>query len=92
MAEELGYTRRAIEMFTPYLPADRAREIARRARLTYADTALNNARRFARSGDRQGMQAHLLEAVRMSATPGVLRRAAGIALSAGSAAGNAEAA
>ena len=89
MAEELGYTRRAIEMFTPYLPPDRAQAIARRARLTYADTALNNARGFARSGDRRGMQAHLVEAVKMSATPGVMRRAASIALKGGFVAGNA---
>ena len=79
-AQELGYTRRAIEIFSEYLPAPRARAITQRARLTYADTALNNARRFARSGDRQGTCAHLLAAIRLSATPTVLRRAAAIAL------------
>lgn len=80
MAEELGYTRRAIEIFASYLPRRRAKSITRRARLTYAETALNNARKFAQSGDRQGMRAHLLEAIRLSASPTVVRRAARIAL------------
>lgn len=80
LAEELGYTRRAIEIFSDYLPPQSARAIVQRARLTYAGTALNNARTFARCGDRRGMRAHLVEAIKLSATPGVLRRAAGIAL------------
>lgn len=92
MAEELGYTRRAIKIFADYLPPPRARAIVRRARLTYADTALNNARKFARSGDRRGMRAHLMEAIKMSSSPTVLRRAAGIALTLTFAVGGADAA
>lgn len=92
MAEELSYTRRAIEIFTDYLPPQRARAIARRARSTYADTALNNARNFARRGDRRGMRAHLVEAIKMSATPTVLRRAASIALTLSLAANSVDAA
>lgn len=87
MAEELGYTRRAIQIFAEYLPPQNARAVVRRARLTYADTALNNAHKFARCGDRQGARAHLVEAIKMSSSPKVLRRAASIALTATFAAG-----
>ncbi|WP_312163653.1 glycosyltransferase [Phenylobacterium sp.] len=92
MAEELGYTRRAIEIFADYLPPQKARAIVRRARLTYADTALNNARQLARSGDLRGMQAHLMEAIKMSSSPTVLRRAAKIAFTLNLNAGSADAA
>lgn len=83
MAEELDYTRQAIDIFGEYLPPNRAQVITKRAKRTYADAALNNARKFASSGDRRGMRAHLLAAISMSVAPGVLRRAAKIAFAGG---------
>ncbi len=80
MAEELRYGAMAIEMFRPLLPPDHARAITKRARRAYAHTALRNAERFAREGDRAAMLAHLKAALRLSRAPHVLYRAAGIAM------------
>jgi glycosyltransferase involved in cell wall biosynthesis len=76
LAEELRYTGMAIEMFGKYLPRDRVRSVTRKARRAYARTALENARRFAERGDREGMRAHLRAALRLSRAPRVLIDAA----------------
>ena len=76
-ARELHYTRRAIELFRPLLPKDRAKSIIASARRAYARTALDNARQLARDGRRPAMWAHLRMAARsarrrpcaMSASP-----------------------
>jgi glycosyltransferase involved in cell wall biosynthesis len=73
-AEELRYTAKAIEMFSPYLPAERARSIARQARINYAHSALRNAERMALLDDRPGMRAHMAAALRLSWSSSVLRR------------------
>ena len=73
-AEELHYTAKAIELFSPYLPPERARSIARQARANYAHSALRNAERMALLDDRAGMRAHVAAALRLSWSPSVLRR------------------
>jgi len=80
LAEELEFTRQAIEIFRDYLPPDQTRDIRRRARAAYAATALRNARGFAKAGDRQGMYAHLRAAIRLSARKSMIK-AVRIALS-----------
>ena len=65
-AENIRYTRLAIEMFTPYLPADRAEAISRRARETYALSAIDSARALWSRRDRVGAVAQLREALKLS--------------------------
>ena len=78
-AEELRYTRMAIDLFTPYLPADRATEVTRRARETYALTAVRRAGTLRDAGDRKAAKAHLREALKLSRSPRVLRGLLGFA-------------
>ncbi|WP_395671543.1 glycosyltransferase family 2 protein [Phenylobacterium sp.] len=79
LAEELTYTRKAIDLFSRYLPEAQRRSITRIARRTYARTALSNARRMAADGDRGAMYAHLWAALRFA--PGATAlKAAQIAL------------
>ena len=75
-AEELRYSRMAIEMFEPLLPRDRARHIVRAAKRAYSRTALRNAETFAREADWQAVTANLLMALRLDPSPGTLGRAA----------------
>ena len=82
-AEELRFSALAIELFKPLLPAGRADAIARRARRTYAHTALGNARGFAKAGERRAMRAHLAMALRLAPGPTTLLAAARILLGSG---------
>lgn len=75
-ATELRYTAMAIELFRPYLPSDRSKQIVRRARRTYARTALGHARSFALAGDGRAARAHLGVALRLSRSPRVLAEVA----------------
>jgi hypothetical protein len=75
LAEELAYTRKAIDLFSPYLPDAKRRSITRAARRTYARTALGNARRMAAAGDRLGMYAHLWAALRLAPGRAALKAA-----------------
>jgi glycosyltransferase involved in cell wall biosynthesis len=74
-ADEMAYTRRAIELFQSYLPPDRAAKVARRARATYALASLRNAAEMLAKGDHRAMGAHLTEALRLSRSRAVLRGA-----------------
>lgn len=65
-AEDIRYTRLAIELFTTYLPADRAERIRRRARETYALSAIDKAHALWNSRDRVGAIAQLREALKLS--------------------------
>ena len=65
-AEDIRYTRLAIEMFTAYLPADRAESIRRRARETYALSAIHQAQALWSRRDRVGAIAQLREALKLS--------------------------
>lgn len=65
-AEDIRYTRMAIDLFTPYLPPARAKDIAKRAKATYALAALRNARALWDAGDRDGANAQLREALALS--------------------------
>ena len=79
-AEDIRYTRMAIDLFTPYLPPARAREIARRARATYALAAIRNARTLWDAGDRAGAKAQLRESLALSRSWRVLAAALGFAV------------
>jgi glycosyltransferase involved in cell wall biosynthesis len=65
-AADIRYTRLAIDMFKPYLPAGRAESIARQAREVYALSAIDNARALWRTQDRIGAVAQLREALKLS--------------------------
>jgi hypothetical protein len=75
LAGELNYTRKAIDLFSRHLPGAKRRSIVRAARRTYARTALSNARRMAAGGDRLGMYAHLLAAMRFAPGHAALKAA-----------------
>jgi glycosyltransferase involved in cell wall biosynthesis len=77
-AEDIRYTRMAIDLFTPYLPPGRARDITRRARTTYALAALRSSRALIDAGDRAGANAQLSEALALSRSWRVLRAAIGL--------------
>jgi glycosyltransferase involved in cell wall biosynthesis len=80
-AEDMRYTRMAIELFAPYLPADRARDIVRRARATYALASIRNARALLEKGDSPAVGAQLREALALSRAPRVLWALLGFAAS-----------
>ena len=65
-AEDVRYTRLAIEMFKSYLPVERAESIARRARDAHALSAVNNAGALWRMQDRTGAIAQLREALKLA--------------------------
>ena len=64
-AKELRYSKIAIDLFAPLLPAARRRTLVRQARKSYATTALTNAVEYARSGDWSAAFSHLAMAVRL---------------------------
>ncbi len=76
LAEELRYTAMVIDMVGPYLPPERAEQVARTARRNYARTAVSNARHFSAGGDREAARAHLRLAVELSRSPRILLDAA----------------
>jgi glycosyltransferase involved in cell wall biosynthesis len=65
-AQDMRYTRAAIEMFRHYLPEDRAGRLTRKARETYALAAINAAGVLLARGDLAGVRAQLREAIRLS--------------------------
>jgi glycosyltransferase involved in cell wall biosynthesis len=79
-AEDMAYTRRAIEIFRSYLPAERAAEITRTARLTYAWSALESAQRLLEAGDGRGFRAQLWEGLRLATSVQLLKRSARLLL------------
>jgi glycosyltransferase involved in cell wall biosynthesis len=79
-AEDMAYTRRAIEIFQSYLPAERAVEITRTARLTYAWSALESAQRFLETGDGAAFRAQLREGIRFATSLALLKRSAQLLL------------
>lgn len=64
-ADELRYSKMAIDLFEPLLPKDRAQQIVRRAREAYARTALRNAEAFAQEPDWPAVRANLFMAARL---------------------------
>ena len=78
-AEDIRYTRMAIELFAPYLPPARAPDITRRARATYAFAAIRSARTLWDAGDRDGAKAQLRESLALSRSWRVLGAALGFA-------------
>jgi hypothetical protein len=79
-AEDMVYTRRAIEIFRGYLPAERAAEITRSARQTYAWSALESAQRLLEAGDAPGFRAQLWEGLRLATSLPLLKRSARLLL------------
>jgi glycosyltransferase involved in cell wall biosynthesis len=79
-AEDIRYTRLAIEMFKAYLPADRAENITRQARQTYALSAVDNARTLWANRDKTGAHAQIREALQLSRSLQVLTAVARFAL------------
>src|SRR3546814_18747988 len=75
MAQELLYSRKAIDLMQPLLPPEKARAIKATARTAYARTALANARTLLDAGDSTAARAHIAAALRLSFTPPVIRRA-----------------
>jgi glycosyltransferase involved in cell wall biosynthesis len=76
LAKELAYVRKAIDIMSEHLPPECSAAVRTRARRTYARTALDNATRFAREGDRIGALAHAWSAARFDCRPPTLVRAA----------------
>jgi glycosyltransferase involved in cell wall biosynthesis len=79
-AEELRYSRMAIDMFEPLLPRDRARAIVKDAKRAYARTALRNAAAFVQEPDWRAVRANLLMAARLDPSATTLRDVAKILL------------
>jgi glycosyltransferase involved in cell wall biosynthesis len=75
-AEDMRYTRAAIDMFADYLPAPQAAAIVRGAKQTYALSALRMARVLLEQRDLQGFRAQFQEALRLSRSAKVLSMAA----------------
>jgi glycosyltransferase involved in cell wall biosynthesis len=71
-AEDIRYTRGAIDLFRSYLPADVADAIYRRARETYAAAALKTAHQLRALRDWPAMNAQVREALRLSHSPRTL--------------------
>jgi glycosyltransferase involved in cell wall biosynthesis len=74
--EDISYTCRAIEIFKKYLPVEIAAHVSRKARETYARSALQMAERLCRNGDVEAARAQVRAAVFCSHSPRVLRWAA----------------
>jgi glycosyltransferase involved in cell wall biosynthesis len=79
-AADAAYNRIAIGIIAGHLPPERAPEIARRARQTYAASALEVARDLLAQGNGVGYAAQVREAFRLTPSLGLLRRALGMAL------------
>jgi glycosyltransferase involved in cell wall biosynthesis len=79
-ADDTRYTRMAIEIFRSYLPAGRAAEITRTARLTYAWSALESAQLLLEAGDGPGFRAQLWEGLRLTTSLQLLKRSARLLL------------
>jgi glycosyltransferase involved in cell wall biosynthesis len=78
--EDMYYTNMAIDIFSHYLPQDRARGLVRQAKETYALAALRTARKLAHQEDWVGMGAQMREAWRMSPSWRIARQSAPLLL------------
>lgn len=81
-AKDAAYNRLAIRIFSAYLPEHRVDEITRRARRTYALSALETARRLKLGGNWGGFFAQAREAFLLAPTLKVLHQAGAIAFKA----------
>jgi glycosyltransferase involved in cell wall biosynthesis len=81
--DDMRYTRMAIDIFRAYLPQGKAGEISRKARETYALSALNMAYSLLLNGDPTAMGIQVREAVCLSYSPRVIQRIGGLLLRAG---------
>jgi glycosyltransferase involved in cell wall biosynthesis len=82
-ADDIRYTRMAIEIFKSYLPEDKAVQISKKARETYAFSALDRAYSMFLRGDHSAMLAQGREAIYLSRSPRVLRQIGRLILQAG---------
>ncbi|MFK7943548.1 MAG: glycosyltransferase [Paracoccaceae bacterium] len=82
-AADAAYNRMAIDIFSSYLPPDRAKAITRQARQTYAVSALGTARQLLSAGDTAGCLAQVREAIRLAPSFRMLCKAAVILVAAG---------
>ncbi len=71
-AEDIRYTREAIDLFAAHLPPTRAADIVRTAKQRYALAAIRTARSLLASRDLDAARAQLAEALRLSRSPRVL--------------------
>jgi glycosyltransferase involved in cell wall biosynthesis len=71
-AEDIRYTRDAIDLFAAHLPPTRAADIVRTAKQRYALAAIRTARSLLATRDFEGARAQLVEALRLSRSPRVL--------------------
>ena len=72
--DDIRYTRMAIEIFKSYLPQDKANQLSRKARETYAFSALDMAYSLVLKGDLPAVLAQAREAVYLSCSSRVLRK------------------
>jgi glycosyltransferase involved in cell wall biosynthesis len=82
-ADDIRYTRRAIEIFAEHLEPKISRGIVRRAKRTYALAALSTAESLLRQSDIRAATAQAREALMLSPSSRVLRRALRTLLRAG---------
>ncbi len=73
-AEDMRYTRKAINIFEGYLPPAVSRAVAARARETYALAALRTAETMLRGEDITAAMAQIGEALTLRRSPRVIRR------------------
>jgi glycosyltransferase involved in cell wall biosynthesis len=81
--DDMRYTRIAIEIFKSYLPQDKANQLSRQARETYAFSALNMAYSLFLKGDLPAVLAQGREAVYLSCSSRVLQQMGRLLLRAG---------
>jgi glycosyltransferase involved in cell wall biosynthesis len=81
-ADDIRYTRMAIEIFKSYLPEGKADQISKKARETYALSALDMAYSMFLRSDLSAMLAQGREAIYLSRSPRVLRRIGSLILQA----------
>ena len=81
--DDIRYTRMAIEIFKSYLPQDKADQLSKMARETYALSALDTAYSMFLKGDFPAMLAQGREAIHLSRSPRVMQRMGGFLLRAG---------
>ena len=81
--DDIRYTRMAIEIFKSYLPQDKADQLSKSARETYAFTALDTAYSMFLKGDLPAMLAQGREAIYLSHSPKVIQRIGRLLLRAG---------
>jgi glycosyltransferase involved in cell wall biosynthesis len=83
-AEDMAFTRKAIDLFTAYLPPELRTKIAGNARRTYATASLDNARQMLQQREFRGCLAQLTEAFRFRPSVHTAARIAKLLLTGGS--------